>query len=74
MDSRYNQMDDGRVVRLDAQSDQRDSSPVAMPVMSFSDAVAWFCLSQEAFRAELASVGEGESVRNYLGGIDNGKA
>jgi len=74
MDSRYNQMDNDGIVRLELQSDRRNGSPVAMPVMSFSDAVAWFCLSQEAFRAELASVGEGESVRNYLGGIDNGKA
>ena len=76
MDSDYNQIEDvdnGRVVRLDAQNDQRDGSSVAVPIMTFSDAVAWFCLSQEAFRSELARVGEGESARTNLGGHNNGQ-
>jgi len=48
------------------------SADWVMP-MTFDDLVEWFCLSQEAFRSELARVGEGESVITNLGGHDNGK-
>jgi len=73
MDASYNQIEDVRVVRLGAQSYQRDGSSVAVPIMTLSDAVAWFCLSQEAFRSELAGLGQSEPMKTTLGGHNNGQ-
>lgn len=56
MDASTKKMDDGRVVRMESESDLRDGLAVVPPT-TFAAVVDGFCIEQAKFQARLSRIG-----------------